>query len=46
MKKMIKNGVVRTVQTAKRESVLKMQGYTEFTPKKKATPKPATKETK
>lgn len=46
MKKFIKNGVIRTAQTAKRENALKLQGYVEFTPKKKVTPKPATKETK
>jgi len=33
-KKMIKNGIVRTVETAKRESQLKLQGYVEFNPKK------------
>lgn len=45
MKLLIKNGIVRTVNTAKRESQLKLKGYVEFNPKKpEASPKqPETK---
>lgn len=39
-KLLIKDGVVRTAATAKRENQLKIKGYTEFNPKKpEATPK-------
>lgn len=41
-KQFIKNGIVRTAQTAKREGKLKLQGYVEFKPKSKAKPKPKT----
>lgn len=46
-KLLIKNGVVRNATTAKRESKLKLQGYTEFKQgKPKPTPKPTNTETK
>lgn len=39
-KLLIKNGVVRSAGTAKRENQLKLKGYVEFNPKKpEATPK-------
>jgi hypothetical protein len=45
-KLLIKDGVVRSASTAKRESQLKVKGYTEFNPKKGTTEKPVTPETK
>lgn len=39
-KLLIKNGIVRTAGTAKRESQLKIKGYTEFNPKKEPKPEP------
>jgi len=46
-KLLIKNGVVRTATTTKRENKLKLQGYTEFKGgKAKPAPKPTNTETK
>jgi hypothetical protein len=42
---LIKNGIVRTASTGKRESQLKLKGYTEFNPKK-PTPAPKQEEAK
>lgn len=41
-KQLIKNGIVRTAQTTKRENKLKLQGYVEFKPKAKPKAKPKT----
>lgn len=45
-KLLIKNGIVRTAGTAKRESQLKVKGYVEFNPKKGTPVTPTTPETK